>query len=152
MKKATSSTIATNRAARFHYEILDEFEAGMILNGIQAKSLQTQKPQLSGCFVGIDKKDEAWLRGLEIPIYKYAKNQEFETKQDIKLLLNAKEIETIKKALNEKGITVVLINLHLSKHHIKARIATARGKKKWDKRESIKKRDVERDIQRGMKY
>jgi SsrA-binding protein len=149
--KKTSAEIATNRAARFHYEILEEFEAGMILTGIQAKSLQTVKPKIAGSFVGINHHDEAWLRGLEIPIYKYAKGQEHDPKQPIKLLLKEKEITTIKKALHEKGVTVVLINLHLKNHKIKVRIGLARGKKKWDKREALKKRDVERDVRREMK-
>ncbi len=150
MKKLSPDIIAENRAARFHFEILEEFEAGLVLTGVETKSLRTNRPRLAGSFVKI-RRGELWLTGLEIPIYQFAKNQPHEKARDRKILLNAREIKTIEKSLNEKGTTVVVLNLHLAHGKIKAKIALARGKKKWDKRETIKQRDVERDLRRGVK-
>jgi SsrA-binding protein len=150
VKKSSPNILAENRAARFHFEILDSFEAGLILTGVETKSLRTNRPKLAGSFVKV-KNSELWLTGLEIPIYQFAKNQPHQKARDRKILLNSKEIKTIEKNLNEKGTTVVVLNLHLGHGKIKAKIALARGKKKWDKRETIKKRDVERDLQRESK-
>ncbi|MFA6458240.1 MAG: SsrA-binding protein SmpB [Patescibacteria group bacterium] len=150
MKKLSPDIIAENRAARFHFEILEEFEAGLVLTGVETKSLRTNRPRLAGSFVKV-RRGELWLTGLEIPIYQFAKNQPHEKARDRKILLNAREIKTIEKSLNEKGATVVVLNLHLAHGKIKAKLALARGKKKWDKRETIKQRDVERDLRRGVK-
>lgn len=150
MKKLPKNILAQNRAARFHFEILDEFEAGLILTGIETKSLRTNRARLAGSFVKI-KNSELWLVGLEIPIYRFAKNMPHEKARDRKILLNSREIKKIEKNLNEKGTTVVALDLHLKNNKIKAKIALARGKKKWDKRETIKKRDVERDLARDSK-
>lgn len=150
MKKLSPDIIAENRAARFHFEILEEFEAGLVLTGVETKSLRTNRPRLAGSFVKI-RRGELWLTGLEIPIYQFAKNQPHEKARDRKILLNAREIKTIEKSLNEKGATVVVLNLHLAHGKIKAKLALARGKKKWDKRETIKQRDVERELRREVK-
>jgi SsrA-binding protein len=137
--------------ARFHYEILEDFEAGIILTGKEAKSLRTGKVKLAGGFVSINKNGEAWLKGVDIPEYKYAKGQPHERLRNRKLLLNLKEIERIEKELNEKGATVIPLNLHLAHGKIKVKIALARGKKQWDKRETLKKRDLDREARRSMK-
>jgi len=150
VKKLPKNILAENRSARFHFEILDEFEAGLMLTGIETKSLRTNRPRLAGSFVKI-RNGELFLTNLEIPIYQFAKNQPHEKARDRKILLNSREIKTIEKNLNEKGTTVVVLNLHLAHGKIKAKIALARGKKKWDKRETIKKRDVARDLARGEK-
>ncbi len=150
MKKLPAGVLADNRAARFHYEILDSFEAGIILTGIETKSLRTNSTKLSGSFIKI-KNDEAWLTGFKIPIYRYAKGQTHVELRDKKLLLNAREIQKIQKNLNEKGVACIPLNLHLTHNKIKIKIALGKGKKKWDKREVIKKRDVTRDVQREMK-
>ncbi|MCF7845851.1 MAG: SsrA-binding protein SmpB [Candidatus Peribacteraceae bacterium] len=150
MKKLPANILAENRAARFHFEILDEFEAGLVLTGVETKSLKTHRAKLTGSFVKI-KNGELWLIGLNIPVYRFAKGAAHEKSRDRKILLNAREIKTIQKSLNEKGNTVVALDLHLKKGLIKAKIALARGKKKWDKREVIKKRDVERDLRRSAK-
>lgn len=150
MKKLSPNILAENRAARFHFEIIEEFEAGLVLTGVETKSLRTNRPRLAGSFVKV-RRGELWLTGLEIPIYQFAKNQPHEKARDRKILLNAREIKTIEKSLNEKGTTVVTLDLHLAHGKIKTKIALARGKKKWDKRETIKQRDVERDLRRETK-
>ena len=150
MKKLPPHILAEHRAAKFHYEILSEFEAGLVLTGIETKSLKTHRAKLAGSFVKV-KAGEVWLTGLEIPMYRFAKGAPHQKNRNRKILLNAREIKAIQKNLNEKGVTVVPLDLHLKNGRIKAKIAIARGKKKWDKREAIKKRDIEREIQRKTK-
>lgn len=151
MKKLPPHILVENRAARFHYEILEEFEAGIILTGKETKSCRSGKPKLAGSFISVDKSVEAWLRNLDIPEYKFAKGQPHERKRERKLLLTKKELAKIARSLNEKGITVVALNLHLKNSQIKVKVALAKGKKKWDKRETIKKRDVDRSLKRELK-
>ena len=150
MKKLSPNILAENRAARFHFEILEEFEAGLILTGVETKSLKTNRPKLAGSFVRI-KNGELFLTNLEIPIYRFAKGAPHQKSRDRKILLNSREIAVIEKNLNQKGMTLLPLDLHLKGNLIKAKIGLARGKKKWDKRETIKRRDVERDIRREGK-
>lgn len=150
MKKLPPHILAENRAARFHYEILAEFEAGIILTGREVKSLRTNSVKLSGSFIKF-RNGETYLTGCKIPPYKYAKDQPHEELRDKKLLLNSREVEKIQKNLNEKGIACVPFNLHLKNGKIKVKIVLGKGRRKWDKRELIKKRDVERDMRRELK-
>ena len=150
MKKLPPHILADNRAARFHFEILETFEAGIILTGKEVKSLRAKSAKLSGSFLAI-RDGEVWLKNFEIPEYKFARGQPHEKLRNKKLLLTAKEIAKIEKSLNEKGITAVPLDIHLSHSKIKVKVALARGKKKWDKREVIKKRDIEREIRREAK-
>ncbi len=150
MKKLPPHILADNRAARFHFEILDDFEAGIILTGKEVKSIRTKTARLVGSFIAI-RDGEVWLKNFEIPEYKFARGQLHEKLRDKKLLLTAKEVEKIEKNLNERGITAIPLDIHLSKSKIKVKIALGKGKKKWDKRETIKKRDVERDLRRDSK-
>ena len=121
------------------------------MTGKEVKSLRMNRVKLVGSFVTVDKSDEAWLKNLNIPEYKFAKGQPHERIRDRKLLLNKKELTKIQRGLNEKGVTAVVLDLHLKNSKIKVRLAIAKGKKRWDKRETIKKRDVERDLKREMK-
>lgn len=150
MKKLPPHILADNRVARFHFEILETFEAGIILTGREAKSLRAKSAKLSGSFLAV-RDGEVWIKNFEIPEYKFARGQPHEKLRDKKLLLTSKEVAKIEKSLNEKGIAAVPLDLHLSHSKIKVQVALARGKKKWDKRETIKKRDVTRDIQRELK-
>jgi len=150
VKKLPSNILADNRSAKFHYEILDEFEAGIVLTGKEVKSLRTNTVKLAGSFIKI-KGNEVWLTGLKIPPYRYAKGQPHEELRDKKLLLTNKELDKIEKNLNEKGVACIPLDLHLSNSKIKVKVALGKGKKKWDKRETIKKRDVERDVARELK-
>jgi SsrA-binding protein len=150
MKKLPPHILADNRAARFHYEILDDFEAGIILTGKEVKSLRTNSMKLAGSFIKI-RENAAWLTGFKIPPYRYAKGQPHEELRDKKLLLSTKELDKIQKNLNEKGATCIPLDIHLSHSKIKVKIALGKGKKNWDKRQIIKQRDVTRDMQREMK-
>lgn len=150
MKKLPSGILADNRAARFHFEILETFEAGIILTGKEVKSLRTNPAKLAGSFLAI-RGGEVWLRNFEIPEYKFARGQPHEKLREKKLLLTSREVAKIEKNLNEKGIAAVPLDLHLSHSKIKVKVALARGKRKWDKREAIKKRDIEREMRREVK-
>jgi SsrA-binding protein len=150
VKKLPSHILADNRAAKFHYEILAEFEAGIILTGKEVKSLRTNSLKLAGSFIRI-RHNEAWLIGLKIPPYKYAKDQPHEEVRNRKLLLQKKEIDKIQKNLKTKGIACVPLNIHLANSKIKIKIALGRGKKRWDKREIVKQRDLDREARRGFK-
>lgn len=150
MKKLPPGLLAQNRAARFHYEILDEFEAGIVLTGKEVKSLRTNSIKLAGSFVTISE-GMAILKNLDIPEYKYAKGQPHERRRDRKLLLTQKELAKIERELNEKGVSAVLLDLHLTHSKVKAKVGLGKGKKKWDKRETIKKRDLDREARRALK-
>ena len=151
MKKLPAHILAKNHSAKFHYEILVEFEAGILLTGKEVKSLRTNFVKLAGSFVRICD-NELWLRGLKIPPYKYAKGQAHEELRDKKLLLHKKEIDKIQRNLKEKGITGIPLDVHLANSNLKIKIALVRGRKKWDKRELVKQRDLDREARRGLKH
>lgn len=150
-KKLPSGILADNRAARFHYEVLETFEAGIVLTGVETKSCRVSRPNLKGAFVAVDRHGEAWLKGVFIPAYRFAKGVQHEPRRDRKLLLSKKEIIKIGNALNEKGVAGFPLDMHMRGSHVKVRIGLGRGKKQRDKREAIKKRDIEREVQRGLK-
>jgi SsrA-binding protein len=142
--------IAQNKKAIFDYEILEELEAGVQLEGREVKSLRTQKPNLKGAFVSIAE-GTPWLKNVHIPRYKCDGSGTYDPKRDRKLLLNKKEMVAITNKMNEKGTTVVPISLYFKNNLVKAKIALVRGKKKYDKRETIRKREQERQMKRAIK-
>ncbi len=151
MSKLPSHLLADNRAARFHYEILETFEAGIVLTGRETKSARTSRPHLKGAFISVDSAGEAWLKSLNISPYKYAKGQPHEARRDRKLLLSKSELKKISNSLAGKGISAFPLDLHLKNGKIKVLLGLGRGKKKWDKREVIKKRDLARENRRKLK-
>ncbi|CAN5443674.1 SsrA-binding protein SmpB [soil metagenome] len=139
--------IATNRKANFEYEITVRYEAGIMLTGTEVKSLREGKASLVESFARI-KKDEAFLVNMNIPEYKYGNLNNHEPARQRKLLLNKKEIEKIKEALEEKGLTLVPLKMYFKSSLVKVELGVARGKKLYDKRESIKKKDIDRNLKR----
>lgn len=136
--------VAQNRKARYEYEILDTFEAGIVLKGTEVKSLRDGKGNIAECFVEV-KKDEAFLINAYIPEYDKARIFNHFPRAPRKLLLHRKEIRKIETQIKLKGLTVVALKLYFNKRNkAKVEIAIARGKKKHDKREAIKERDFER--------
>ncbi len=142
--------IARNKKAIFDYDLVDEFEAGIRLEGREVKSLRTNKPNLKGAYVSFFESN-LWLKNVNIPRYRCDGTANYEPARDRQLLLKKSEIEKISRKLNETGITVVPISLYFKGPFLKVKIALARGKKKYDKRESIKKREQDRQTQRMMK-
>lgn len=144
------SEIAQNKKAFFDYELIEEFEAGMQLTGREVKSLRTQKPNLKGAFVSLFA-GNLWLKNMHIPRYKCDGTSNYDPKRDRKLLLRKSEIERIENKLNETGSTLIPLSLYFKGPFAKAKIALARGKKKHDKRQTIKNREQEREVRRVMK-
>lgn len=147
----TVANLIENRKAKFDYEILESFDAGIVLAGTEVKSLRSGQGSLEGSRVTI-RGGEAFLIGATIPPYQ-VKNapKDFESIRNRKLLLTKKEIAQLSGVESKKGLTIVPISVYNKGKKLKVSIATVRGKKKFDKRESIKKREAERDIARTLK-
>ena len=139
-----------NSKALFDYEIIERFTAGIELLGVEVKSVRAGKMNLRGTFVAI-RGDEAYLVGADIPAYQ-PKNapKDYDALRARKLLLSKKELEELKQAEGTKGLTIIPLSVYNKGRFLKLDIAIARGKKKFDKRQAIKKRDVERDLRRSL--
>jgi len=139
--------IATNRKANFEYEILSRYEAGMVITGTEVKSLREGKVNMQEAYGRIIN-NEAWIVNSHINEYKFGNINNHEPLRTRKLLLNKKEIRKIKQELQEKGLTLVPLKMYFKGSLVKMEIGIARGKKLYDKRESIKKRETERKLSR----
>lgn len=139
------------KRARFDFELLKTFEAGIELLGTEVKSLRAHRGKLEGAHVTV-RGGEAYLLNCEIPPFQ-PKNTpgDFDATRNRRLLLSKKEIAELGKAEETKGLAVIPLEIYPKGRYIKLRIAIARGKKKADKREAIKKREAERDISRELK-
>lgn len=146
--KATSSTLAINKRVTFDYEILQKFETGIELTGIEVKSTREHHTSLVGAHVSI-RGGEAFLLGADIAPYQVANTPEnYDPKRARKLLLKKSEIAELAALEAKKGLTIVPISMYCKGPKIKVEIAIVRGKKQFDKRESTKKRDTDREIRR----
>lgn len=140
-----------NKKARFEYELLDKFVAGLQLTGTEIKSIRLSKASIAESFCSF-KKDELFIVGMNIEEYAFGTYSNHQPKRDRKLLLNRLELDKIQKKLKDVGLTVVPLRLFLSeKGWAKIEIAVAKGKKLHDKRNSIKDKDIQRDIERAKK-
>jgi SsrA-binding protein len=142
--------IAKNRKASFEYFLMEKFEAGIELQGSEIKSIRAGQVSIGEAFIQIDDL-EAWLINSHIAKYDAASIFNHDPKRKRKLLLHKKEINQIWNAVRQKGLTVVPTILYLSNGKAKIEIALAKGKKMYDKRDSIAKRDQEREISRSRK-
>ena len=144
-------TLADNAKARFNFEVLERFTAGLELAGHEVKAVRNGKMSLTGSYVVI-RGEEAFLTGADIAPYQ-PKNtpSNYDSRRPRKLLLSKAELLTLEKAEGTKGLTIVPLSVYNKGRFLKLDLAIARGKKKFDKRESIKKRDTERDIGRSLK-
>jgi len=141
--------ISKNRKAGFEYELLERYTAGLILTGSEIKSIRNGGLNFSDAFC-LFIKGELYVRGLHITEYSHGGYSNHEPKRDRKLLLNAREIRKIERKITEKGFTVIPVSCFINeKGWAKIEIAIARGKKSYDKRETIKKKDQMRDMERG---
>ena len=144
------TAIAENRKARFDYEILETFTAGLELRGPEVKAVRAGKISLSGAFIVV-RGAEVFLQGAKIEPYQPNNlTSEHDSERVKKLLLSKSEILELKRAEKTKGLTIVPIKVYNKGRFLKVDIAVVRGKKKFDKRESIKKRDTERDLNRSL--
>ncbi len=141
--------LATNRRARHDYEILDTFEAGLVLVGTEVKSIRDGKVQLKDSYVEI-RDGEAWLVGAHVGPYSHGNRQNHDPERPRKLLLHRREIDKIFGRTTLQGLTCVPLAVFLKKNRIKVEIALARGKKLYDKRQAKKKRQAEREVEEEM--
>lgn len=143
-------TFALNKRAKYDYNILETFEAGLMIKGYEVKSIKSGRISLKGAYV-IIKNDEAYLINANIPPYQ-PKNTpgDYNPDRNRKLLLHKKEIKHLIGKSKEKGLTLVPIRVYTKKGKLKLEFGIGKGKKKMDKREKIKKRETEREIERGM--
>jgi SsrA-binding protein len=142
--------VATNRAARFSYETVESFEAGIQLTGTEVKSLRDGKARLQDAYAVIDD-GELWLRGSYIPPYPPARDNH-EPERPRKLLMHRWEIERLVGRMQRKGLTLIPTRIYFRGKRAKVELALARGKDRADKRRTIRDRDVARDVEREMKY
>ncbi len=147
-RKAAPGDIATNRQASFKYTLLDKFEAGIVLQGSEVKSLREGGVQLKDAYAEV-REGEVWLRNMHIAPYKPAR-ENHEPDRPRKLLLHRREIDQLTGASAEKGLTIVPTRIYWSGPRAKVELALAKGKDLYDKRRSIKERDTKREIDRAM--
>jgi SsrA-binding protein len=148
-RKAHPGDVATNRQARFRYELLDRVEAGIVLQGTEVKSLRTEGAQMTDAYATVTD-GEAWLHNLHIPPYKPAALQNHQPDRSRKLLLHRREIDRLLERVRERGLTVVPTRVYFSGGNAKVELALARGKDVHDKRDSIREREVKREMDRAM--
>ena len=140
-----------NKRARFEYLIIDTFIAGIQLNGTEIKSIRLGKAIITDSFCTF-KKDELWIRGMHIAEYEFGTYTNHEPKRERKLLLNRLELDKLQKKLKDQGLTIVPLRLFITeKGWAKLEIAIAKGKKLHDKRDSLKEKDIQRDIDRAKR-
>lgn len=143
--------ITENKKARFDYHILEKFEAGMVLTGSEVKSLRNGQANLKDSYISFQG-DEAYLQKAHISVYAASSYNNHDPERLRKLLLNRRELNRIFGALKEKGQTCVPLKMYFSKGKVKLEIALAKGKDKGDKRESVKKRDADRAVQKALRH
>jgi SsrA-binding protein len=141
--------VASNRKARHEYEILDTFEAGLVLRGPEVKSLREGKVGFQDSFARVDG-GEVWLHRLHISPYEQANRFNEDPLRTRKLLLKAQEIRRLVGQVEEKGLTLVPLEIYFSRGYAKVRIGLARGRKLHDKREKLKRQTQEREARRAM--
>jgi SsrA-binding protein len=142
---------ASNRKAYHEYHILDKYEAGIELFGTEVKSLREAQANLKESYV-IVRKNQAWISGMHINRYSNTGHEGHDPTRNRRLLLNKREILKIKQSIEQKGLTVVPLKLYFSQNGwAKVEIGLAKGKKIFDKKSSIKERDIKRDMQRELR-
>jgi len=149
-KKPANRVIARNKRAYHDFEILDKWEAGIVLVGSEVKSLRDGKCSLEQSFADLNN-SEIWLLGCDIPEYIEANRFNHKAKRPRKLLLHSEEIRKITNKVKEKGLTLVPLQLYFTKGLAKVEIGLARGRKLHDKRDAIKSKETKRDIDRLSK-
>ncbi len=146
----TIKTVATNRKAYHNYLIGDSVEAGIVLTGTEIKSIRAGRASLSDAYVRPEA-GELWLLNAHIARYEAGSYLSHEPKRPRKLLLHSKQIDTLTSKVQEKGLTLLPLKLYIKGNIAKVEVALAKGKKLYDKRESIIRRETEREIERAIK-
>ncbi|MDD6289279.1 MAG: SsrA-binding protein SmpB [Eggerthellales bacterium] len=149
--KKEQKVIAKNRRALHEYEIVETYEAGLVLTGTEVRSLRENNCQLTDCYAVI-RGGEVWLLNVHIRPYSNGTIFNVDPDRKRKLLLHKKQIRALSRAVSERGMTLVPLSMYFKENSlVKVELAVARGKKLHDKRESMAKRDANREIQRALK-
>jgi SsrA-binding protein len=148
-KESTRKTLARNKKALHEYQILESYEAGIVLVGPEVKSIRAGKVSLAESFARVER-GEVWLHDMHVSPYDPASRWNADPLRPRKLLLHTREIRKLIGATEQKGLTLVPLELYLYRGKVKVALALARGKKLHDKRESLKRKDVQREIQRAV--
>lgn len=149
-REPASGDVATNRRARHKFELVEKFEAGIVLRGSEVKSLRTGKAQMADAYAVVDD-GEVWLRKLHIPPYEPASRENHEPERPRKLLMHRAEIERLVGKTAERGLTLVPTRIYFKNGRAKLELALARGKEGRDRRREIADRDVRREVEREFK-
>ncbi|MFD8492886.1 SsrA-binding protein [Amycolatopsis xylanica] len=148
-KERGQKVIVSNRKARHDYAILDTYECGLVLVGTEVKSLREGKASLADAFATVDD-GEVWLRNVHIPEYTQGTWTNHTPRRTRKLLLHRREIEKLIGKTKEGGLSLVPLSMYFKDGKVKVEIALAKGKKAYDKRQTLAKRDADRDIRKAM--
>lgn len=152
MPKFATDINIRNKRATFDYELVEKFNAGIVLVGTEIKSIRESKASLvdSYCYIV---NNELWIKNMHIAEYFYGSYNNHETRRERKLLLHRKEIKKLDRKTKESGLTIVPVRLFINeKGYVKLQIALARGKKEYDKRQSLREKDDKRSMDRMMKF
>jgi len=147
---ASKKILAKNKKAFADYEVLDDYEAGIQLIGCEVKSCRASNVNLKGSYITLQG-DEAYTKDIHIAHYKNDQSKKYDPIRPRKLLLHRKELDKIASKLNTHGLTVIPLELYLKRNLIKLRIGICRGKKKYDRREDLKRKDQNLQIKRALK-
>lgn len=149
-KPVERKSIIRNRRASYEYELLDKYDAGVVLLGTEVKSLRAKNVTVADAYVEM-KNGEAWLKNVNVAQWKFGNRNNHEPARPRKLLLHGRELDKLSRGVEEKGLTIVPLELYFERGLVKCKIALGRGKKMHDKRASIHAKDAKRDIARQMK-
>ncbi len=149
-KKVAPGDVATNRQASYRYELSDRWECGLVLQGTEVKSLREGKAQIKDGYAAV-RDGEVWLYNVHIPPYTPASRENHEPERPRKLLMHRREIDRLLGSTREKGLTLIPTRLYFSDGRAKVEIALGRGKDVGDKRQSIKEREMKREMERATR-
>jgi SsrA-binding protein len=149
-RKVGAGDVASNRYASHKYELIERLECGIALQGSEVKSLRESGAQLKDGYASVEG-GELWLHGIHIPPYQPAARENHDPERARKLLVHRRELERLAVRTNERGLTLVPTRIYFSGSHAKVEIALARGKTLYDKRESLRTREQQREIQRALR-
>lgn len=145
------AVLAENKRAFFEYHILEKYEAGLVLSGQEVKSVKNGSMLIKDAFVTFHQ-NNAFLTNAHIPLYHHTTpNPDYNPTQSRKLLLKAKEIDYLREKSLQKGLTIIPLQVYTKNHLVKLEIAVGQGKHTYDKKDVLKKRDIERDMKRSLK-
>ena len=149
-RKAAPGDVATNRQASYRFDLLDKLETGIVLTGTEVKSLRNGSAQLKDGYAQV-RDGELWLHNVHIPPYGPASRENHDPDRPRKLLAHKREIDRLVGKIQERGLTLVPTRIYFAGPRAKVEVALARGKDRFDKRESIKAREQRRDVERALR-